>query len=316
MRAMVIDGFGGADRLHPAEMPAPAAAAGEVLIRVAAAGVNPVDWKIREGSLEALFPHRFPLILGWDAAGTIAALGDGVEGFAVGDRVWAYCRKPKVQGGTYAEFVVMTADAVAPMPVRLDFEQAASMPLVGLTSWQALFDTAALTSGQSVLIHAGAGGIGSMAVQLAKTAGANVVATASAANRVYVRELGADHVIDYTAGDFVSATRALFPDGVDVVFDTIGGETQTRSYRVLRRGGFLVSIVDEPSEEEAARAGVRQAFVFVSPSGTQLRRIAALVDEGKIRPPAITAMPLAQAAEAQRLSQQGHVRGKIVLQVG
>ena len=117
MRAMVIDGFGGADRLHPAEMPAPAAAAGEVLIRVAAAGVNPVDWKIREGYLEALFPHRFPLILGWDAAGTIAALGDGVEGFAVGDRVWAYCRKPKVQGGTYAEFVVMTADAVAPMPV-------------------------------------------------------------------------------------------------------------------------------------------------------------------------------------------------------
>ena len=316
MRAMVIDGFGGADRLHPAEMPAPAAAAGEVLIRVAAAGVNPVDWKIREGSLEALFPHRFPLILGWDAAGTIAALGDGVEGFAVGDRVWAYCRKPKVQGGTYAEFVVMTADAVAPMPVRLDFEQAASTPLVGLTSWQVLFDTAALTSGQSVLIHAGAGGIGSMAVQLAKTAGANVVATASAANRVYVRELGADHVIDYTAGDFVSATRALFPDGVDVVFDTIGGETLTRSYRVLRRGGFLVSIVDEPSEEEAARAGVRQAFVFVSPSGTQLRRIAALVDEGKIRPPAITAMPLAQAAKAQRLSQQGHVRGKIVLQVG
>ena len=316
MRAMVIDGFGGADRLHPAEMPAPAAAAGEVLIRVAAAGVNPVDWKIREGSLEALFPHRFPLILGWDAAGTIAALGDGVEGFAVGDRVWAYCRKPKVQGGTYAEFVVMTADAVAPMPVRLDFEQAASMPLVGLTSWQVLFDTAALTSGQSVLIHAGAGGIGSMAVQLAKTAGANVVATASAANRVYVGERGADHVIDYTAGDFVSATRALFPDGVDVVFDTIGGETLTRSYRVLRRGGFLVSIVAEPSEEEAARAGVRQAFVFVSPSGTQLRRIAALVDEGKIRPPAITAMPLAQATEAQRLSQQGHVRGKIVLQVG
>lgn len=316
MRAIVIDGFGSADRLRSAEVPAPAAAAGEVLIRIVAAGVNPVDWKIRKGFLDSLLPHRFPLIPGWDAAGTIAALGDGVAGFAVGDRVWAYCRKPKVQGGTYAEFVVMPAGAVAPMPARIGFAAAASMPLVALTSWQALFDTAGLTTGQSVLIHAGAGGIGSMAVQLARQAGATVVATASAANRVYVRELGAGHVIDYTAGDFAPAVRALFPGGVDVVFDTIGGETQARSYGVLRRGGFLVSIVDEPRAEEAARAGVRHAYVFVKPDAAQLRRIAALVDEGKIHPPAVTVMPLVEAAAAQRLSREGHVRGKIALQIG
>lgn len=316
MQAMVIDGFGGVDRLHPAELPVPAAAAGEVLIRIAAAGVNPVDWKIREGHLAALFPHRFPLIPGWDAAGTVAAVGADVADFAVGDHVWAYCRKPTVQGGTYAEFVVMTARDVAPMPVQLDFQHAAAMPLVGLTSWQALFDTAGLISGQSVLIHAGAGGIGSVAVQLAKSAGAKIVATAGSANRAYVRDLGADHVVDYTAGDFVSAVRVLFPDGVDVVFDTIGGDTQQRSYRVLRRNGFLVSIVDEPREEEAAGFGVRAAFVFVSPNGGQLRKLAAMVDAGDIRPPEISVMPLFEAAEAQRLSQQGHVRGKIVLTLG
>ncbi|HYN39160.1 MAG TPA: NADP-dependent oxidoreductase, partial [Rhodospirillales bacterium] len=161
MRVMVIDGFGGAERLHPAELPAPVPAAGEVLIRIVCAGVNPVDWKIREGWLQSLFPHQFPLIPGWDAAGTIAAVGDGVEGFAIGDRVWAYCRKPEVQWGTYAEYVTMPADAVAPMPGSLDFEEAAAIPLVGLTSWQALFDAAGLAAGQSVLIHAGAGGIGS-----------------------------------------------------------------------------------------------------------------------------------------------------------
>lgn len=316
MRAMVIDGFGGADHLHPAELPEPAAAAGEVLIRILAAGVNPVDWKIREGYLAAMFPHRFPLIPGWDAAGTVAALGVDVADFAVGDRVWAYCRKPIVQGGTYAEFVVMTARDVAAMPVHLDFEHAAAMPLVGLTSWQALFDAAGLIAGQSVLIHAGAGGIGSIAVQLAKNAGARVVATAGPQNRTYVRDLGADHVVDYTAGDFVPAVRALFPEGVDVVFDTIGGETQTRSYQALRRNGCLISIVDEPRLEEADGFGVRAAFVFVSPNGNQLRKLAAMIDAGDIRPPAISVMPLSAAAEAQRLSQQGHVRGKIVLKVG
>lgn len=315
MRAIVIDGFGGADRLRSAELPTPAPSSGEVLIRVACAGVNPVDWKIREGMLQTQFQHHFPLIPGWDAAGTVAALGEGVADFAINDRVWAYCRKPEVQWGCYAEFVTMPAEAVAMMPASFDFEQAAALPLVGLTSWQALFDTAGLREGQTVLIHAGAGGIGSLAVQLAKSAGATVIATASAGNHAYVGDLGADHVLDYTAEDFVAATRALFPDGVDVVYDTIGGDVLRRSYRVLRQGGFLVSIVDTPSADEAARVGVRQAFVFVAPNGDQLRQLAALVDAGRVRPPAITLMPLDEAADAQRLSRHGHVRGKIVLKV-
>jgi NADPH2:quinone reductase len=201
------------------------------------------------------------------------------------------------------------------MPASLAFEQAAAFPLVGLTSWQALFDTAGLREGQTVLIHAGAGGIGSLAVQLAKSAGATVMATTSAGNHAYVRDLGADHVIDYTAEDFVSAIRKLLSDGIDVVYDTIGGDVLRRSYRVLRQGGFIVSIVDTPPADEATRLGVRQAFVFVAPNGGQLRQLAALIDAGRIRPPEITLMPLEEAVDAQRLSRQGHVRGKIVLKV-
>ena len=197
MKAIVIDAFGGPDRLRAAEVPTPKASAGEVVIELACTSVNPVDWKIREGMLSGLFPHTFPLILGWDAAGTVSDTGEAVNEFSVGDRVYAYCRKPTVQWGTYAEYVAVPASAVAAMPANLSFAEAAAIPLVGLTSWQVLFDAANLRAGQTVLIHAGAGGLGSIAIQLAKNAGATVFTTASAANHEYVRSLGADHVIDY-----------------------------------------------------------------------------------------------------------------------
>lgn len=315
MKAMVIDGFGGADKLHWAEVETPAPGPGEVLIKLAATSVNPVEWKIREGYLAKAFPHHFPLILGWDAAGTVAALGAGVSGFTVGEKVFAYCRKPEVQWGTYAEYVVMDAAAVAPAPANLSLEEAATLPLVGLTSWQAMFDTAQLSAGQTVLIHAGAGGIGSLAIPLAKARGARVLTTARAANHDYVRALGADLAIDYTTRPFADAVRQAVPEGVDVVFDTMGGTTQADSWATLKTGGFLVSIVDRPDQAAAAAKGLRAAYVFVSPNGAELREIAALVEAGKVNPPAIEILPLERAADAQEQSRAHHVRGKIVLKI-
>jgi len=315
MKAMVIDRFGGSEVMRWTEVPTPSPAPGEVLIRIHATSVNPVEWKIREGGLAKLFPCTFPLILGWDAAGTIAALGEGVTTFAIGERVWAYCRKPDIQWGTYAEYVTMTAEAVAPMPANLSFAQASTIPLVGLTSWQTLFDVAEIRPGQTALIHAGAGGIGSLAIPLAKWAGATVISTARVANHDYVRGLGADHVIDYTAEDFVAATRAVAPGGVDFVFGTVGGEVLTRSYETVKPGGILVSITDKTDPGLAERLGIRVKYVFVQPNGAQLRRLAGLVDSGTLAAPEIEEMKLPQAAEALERSRAGHVRGKIVLMV-
>jgi NADPH:quinone reductase len=315
MKAMVIDRFGGPEQLHPAEIETPEPEAGDVLIKIAFTSVNPVDWKIREGMLESLFPHAFPLIPGWDAAGTVAAVGDGVHQFGVGERVFAYCRKPRVQWGTYAEYVTMPAAAVAPMPQVLSFAEAATLPLVGLTSWQSLFDAAHLEAGQSILILNGAGGTGSLAIQFAKHAGARVLACSSAGNRDYLDSLGADVLIDYRSADLVTAVKAHAPEGVDVVYANIGGEPHKQSYRLLKAGGTLVSIVDQPDEEAAKAAGATAVYVFVEPSGKQLREIARLVDAGFVKPAQITVMKLEEAAEAQRLSEGSHVRGKIALEV-
>ncbi|MDO8607225.1 MAG: NADP-dependent oxidoreductase [Phaeospirillum sp.] len=313
MKAMVINAFGGAEAMSMTEVATPVPGPGEVLIRIRAASINPVEWKIREGGLARLFPCKFPLILGWDAAGTIAALGDGVTGFAIGERVWSFCRKTDIQWGTYAEYVAMPAGSVAPMPTNLSFAEASTIPLAGLTAWQSLFDVAALRPGQSVLIHAGAGGVGSMAVPLAKWAGATVIATARTENHDYVRSLGADHVIDYATADFVAATKALCPEGVDMAFGTVGGEVLTRSYAVVKPGGLLVSITDKTDKAEAERRNIRVKYVFVQPNGQQLRRLAGLVEGGTLHPPEIVEMPLHQAAEALERSKSGHVRGKIVL---
>lgn len=314
MKAMAIDRFGGPEVLHMAEVPTPAPAPGEVLIRIAATSVNPVEWKIREGMLEALFPHHFPLILGWDAAGTVAALGEGVDCFQVGQPVYAYCRKPEIQWGTYAEYVAMSAQAVAPKPGGLSFADAATLPLVGLTSWQALFDVGDLRAGEWVLIHAAAGGTGSMAVQLAKWAGAHVIATAGAANHDYVRGLGADHVIDYGAEDFVRAVEQIVPGGgVDMAYANVGGDVLPRSLAATRQGGRLVSIVNTPDADQAQARNVAASFHFVTPNGRELRQLAALVECGRLRPPPVEALPLEQAAEAQERSRQGHVKGKLVL---
>lgn len=316
MKAVVCERFGGSEVMELRDIDTPSPQAGEVLIRVHAAGVNPVDWKIREGGLARLFPCKFPLIPGWDAAGTIAALGEGVNGLSVGERVWSFCRKPDIQWGTYAEYVTMAADGVAPMPAGLTFAQASTVPLAGLTAWQSLADVARLQSGQSVLIHAGAGGVGGFAVPIAKWMGARVIATARAENHDYVRALGADHVIDYSTEDFVEALRALEPRGVHMVFGTVGGEVLERSYEVVKPGGILVSITDKTDKERAERLGIRCKYVFVKPDAVGLRRLAGLVEQGVLKIPDLIEMPLSRAAEALEQSRTGHLRGKIALIVG
>ena len=315
MRAMVIEAFGGPERLKAAEVPTPVAGDEEVLIALACTSVNPVDWKIGEGMLADMFPHSFPLIPGWDAAGTVSAVGRNADRFKAGDKVFAYCRKPQIQFGTYCEYVAVHESAVALMPGNLGFAEAATVPLTGLTAWQSLFDTAKLSAGEKILIHAGSGGVGSLAIQLAKHAGATVYTTARAVNHDYVRSLGADTAIDYTTENFVDVLRKREPDGIDVVYDTIGGHVQKRSYKVLRKGGRLVSIANIPDPEEARPYDVRTAFVFVSPNGKQLRKIAELIESGAVRPADFEVMRLEDAAKAQELSRAGHVRGKIVLRI-
>lgn len=312
MRAIAIESFGGPEKLKLMGLPRPKPGKGEILVRVVAAGVNPVDWKIREGSYKGLFPHVFPVIPGWDVAGVVEELGDGAARFRKGDKVWAYARKPVVQWGTYAEYVTLTETSAAAVPSKLLFEEAASVPLAALTALQAT-EKAGVRTGMTVLIHAAAGGVGHFAVQLARNLGAKVFGTAGPANQEFVLGLGAEGVIDYTREDFREALRRLSPEGVDAVLDAVGADTLSRSFDVLKPGGRLVSIVEQPDASEARQRGVRVESLFVEPNGEQLAMLAGLVGRGKLRTHVSRIYPLARAADAQRESQTGHVRGKLVL---
>jgi NADPH2:quinone reductase len=313
MRAIAIDRFGGPDTLQLKTLPDPAPQAGEVLVRVAAAGVNPVDWKIREGFLEKRLPHRFPVIPGWEAAGVVEATGPGASRFQRGDAVWTYARKPEVHGGTYAELLVVPETSVAPKPSSMLFHEAGAVPLAGLTAYQALLRAGDIAAGTTVLVHAAAGGVGHLAVQLAKNAGAVVLGTAGAHNLDFIRSLGVDHAIDHRAGDFRDAVRKLYPDGVQVVFDTVGGDVLAKSYDVVAKGGRLVSIASPPDAAEAGKRGIRGQYHFVEPSAPDLDALRAQADAGKLRVHVSALYPLADAAAAQEKSREGRTRGKIVL---
>lgn len=315
MRAVAIDSFGHRDQLRLVDAPMPEPGPRQLRIRVVAAGANPVDFKIREGLLRARLPHQFPIIPGWDAAGIVDKLGPGCRRFPAGAEVYAYCRKAIVKDGAYADYVVVDERVVAPKPAGLDFAAAAAMPLAALTAWQSLFDAADLRRGQSVLIHGGAGGVGHYAIQLARAKGARIWTTASARNHAFVRTLGARHVIDYTQEDFVSSVRAELPDGVDVVFDTVGGDVQARSVETLRKGGTLVSILAFPDAAAVQARGVTPRYVFVSPHAGQLKKLARLAERGRLVPHVSTRLPLGEAAHAHELLEGGHTRGKIVLDV-
>ncbi len=313
MKAIAINEFGGRDKLQLMDLPVPEIQRGEILVRVKAAGVNPVDWKIREGYIKDLFPYEFPIILGWDAAGVVEKIGQKVTRFKEGDEIFAYCRKPIVQGGGYAEYIVLEEEHCALKPQNTSFEQAASIPLAALTAYQSLFDAAKLQSGETILIQAAAGGVGGFGVQLAKDRGAIVWGTASGYNHEYVQDLGAHRVIDYPQVDFREAVRLEYPDGVDVVFDCVGGEVLEKSAEVVKKGGRLVSIVDDPAG--LSRADIQSAFVFVAPNSSQLAELAQMVEQGRLNTHLSEVLPLGleEAKKVHELSESMHTRGKMVL---
>ena len=315
MRAVGIREFGGRDKLEVLDVPEPKVPPDFVKIRVRAAGVNPVDWKIREGRIEPRFPHVFPLVLGWDAAGVVEEVGPGVVEVAPGDEVYAYCRKHFIGEGTYAEYVSVPVTSVARKPETLDFEHAAAIPLAALTAYQALFFSAGLTAGESVLVYAAAGGVGSFAVQLALDAGAEVIGIASERNREYVLGLGAYEVLDYTQGDVVDAVREFVPDGIDVVVDTVGGDSLTRAVDAVRDEGRIVSIIQPPTDDHFRQRGITPSYVFVRPNGEELEELAELADADRLSVGLQEVFPLEDVARAHELSEGGHVRGKLVLRL-
>jgi NADPH:quinone reductase-like Zn-dependent oxidoreductase len=308
MKAVRIHHYGSDDTIKYEDTPLPEIAPDDVLIKVKAASVNPVDWKIQAGYLKDIIPHQLPLTLGWDVSGVIEAVGDTVSGFNIGDEV--YSRPNIARNGTFAEYVAVNAREIALKPKTMDHNHAAGLPLAGLTAYQALFDIAKVQAGQTVLIHAAAGGVGSLAVQMAKISGATVMGTASARNKDFLLELGVDTVIDYTAEKF----EAVASD-VDMVFDTIGEETQEKSWQVLKEGGIMVSIVAPPSADKAKEANARGEFLFVEPNGEQLTKMAQWVDDGLLTNTIEKTFPLEQVEQAFTLSQTGRTRGKIIIQV-
>lgn len=315
MKAIAIDRFGGPEVVKLVDLPAPEPKPNEVQIAVAYAGVNPVDWKIREGLLKDRLQHIFPIILGWDVSGKVSKVGSDVKNFKVGEEVFAYARKSVVHDGAFAEFICLESQHVSKKPSKIGFREAAAIPLVALTAWQALVEWGNVQKGETVLIHAGAGGVGNMGIQFAKLAGAKVFTTASAPNHAYVKQLGADVAIDYRKEDFVTKTKQLAPNGIDLVFDCKGGETLKASFSVLKKGGRIVSIVEPISEDLGKKNGVKVGYVFVRPEEQHLNHIAELIDSGKLKLPLITEYSLQQAGEALEKVREGHTHGKIVLRV-
>jgi len=304
MKAVRVHDYGGVEVLRLEDAPRPQPGIGEVLVRVHASSVNPIDWKTRAGYLKAHMPLPRPFVLGRDVSGVVEATGPGVTAFRPGDEVYG------LVSGAYAQYVVAKQSDLARKPRSLDHAHAAAIPLAALTAWQALFDKANLDRGQKVLIQGGAGGVGNFAVQLAKWKGAHVIATASGRNQGFLREIGVDQPIDYEKTKFEDIVS-----NVDAVFDTIGGDTQQRSFRVLKRGGVLVSVAAPPSSEEAVKLGVRAEFAITQPDAAQLAKIAELVDAGQLKPIVDTVMPLSEVRRAHEMSERGHVRGKILLTV-
>ncbi len=307
MKAIVVQDYGRPEVLVFEDVPRPKVSSGEVLVHVRAAGVNPIDWKIRSGMAKGMFPIQFPWIPGVDISGIIDEVGANVSELKPGDAVFGMIES---RSGGYAEYAAVKASGLAPKPKSIDFIRAAALPLVSMVARQSLFDTAHLSPGQSVLIHGASGGVGHLAVQLAKWKGAKVIGTASAKNAQFLKELGADEVIDYHTTKFEDVVH-----DVDVVLDLIGGDTQKRSWKVLKKGGMLISTVGISSSEEAAKYGVKAVNFMAHPDGNELWQIGKLIDEGKVKPVVSTVMPLNDAAKAHELSQSGHVRGKIVLKV-
>ncbi len=307
MKAIRIYSYGGSEVLVHEEARRPAVGDDEVLVKVHAAGVNPVDVATRAGYMQGLVTFRFPFVPGLDLAGVVEAVGPRVTDLAVGDEVYGFSDLGRQ--GTYAEYAVVTAAEVAPQPKTADFVAAAAVPIAGLSAWQALA-AAGLQAGQTVLVHGAGGGVGSFAVQFARQRGAHVLGTASTDKMDLLQELGVDQAIDYTTTRFEEVVR-----DVDVVLDTVGDEVMARSWSVLKPGGTLVTLMGQPDQEAAKAQCVHGLGIIVQASTADLAEIAGLIDAGHVRPIVSTVFPLAEARAAHERLEQGHARGKFVLRV-
>ncbi len=310
MRAVTLHDFGNADALKLETVPKPVPRDGEVLVRIRAAGINPIDFKTRDGvginrRWDGEFP--FPVILGWDISGEVVESRS--PDYTPGDEIYTMARFPLI-GGAYAEFATVPAEQIAPKPASISHAEAAAVPLAALTSWQAMFDTAGLQAGQRVLVHAAAGGVGHLAVQIAKAKGAWVAGTASARNEDFVRGLGVDQFVDYGAGDFTGAV-----DPVDMVFHTIDAEFRPKSWQVVKPGGWLVSITGPVTPDEAKSHNGKGTMILVTPNAAQLRDIGQLIDDGKVKITLDGVYPLDKTADAHRHVEGGHTRGKVVIDI-
>lgn len=304
MKAIRIHEFGGPDVLKYEDIPEPQPGPGEIRIRIIAAGVNPIDWKIRSGYIGEL---PLPMIMGLDVAGVVETAGQGETSFQPGDEVFA---KVSIGQGGYAEYTVVSSTHAALKPRSIGFIESAAIPTAGLAAWQSLFDIADLESGQTVLIHGAAGGVGTFAVQFARWKGAHVIGTASSKNAEFLKSIGSDEVIDYRNQRFEEIVNNL-----DVVLDTIGGDTFERSWEVLKPGGFLVSTVASIPEGAPQKYGVRAKTLMTQADGRELAQIADIIDEQKIKPIVTTVLPLSDAQKSHEMSESRHARGKIVLRV-
>jgi len=309
MKAVVINQYGGKEELVEQEVNKPNAQANQVVLKLEATSINPIDWKLREGYLKAIFDWKFPIILGWDAAGVITDIGSNVTKWKVGDRVFS--RPETTRLGTYAEYIAIDEHLLAKLPDSISYEEAAAVPLAGLTAWQALFTHGHLKEGETVLIHAGAGGVGIFSIQLAKYVGAHVITTASEKNHELLYSLGADQVIDYKKENFEDILK-----DVDLVFDTIGGEVAENSYKVLKqKTGRLITIVGEPNHDTAKSHNVSAKGIWLQPDGEQLQRMADLMENKKIKSIVGATFPFSKQGiyDAHALSETHHAVGKIVI---
>ena len=309
MKAVRIHAYGDASVLRYEDVPEPAVGDDDVLVRIIGSSVNPIDWKVREGHLQEMIRYALPFTPGWDVSGVVHAVGKNASKFQVGDAV--YGRPDVARDGTYAEFIAVRESELALKPRTISHIEAAVVPLAGIAAWESLITVGKVTAGQRVLIHAAAGGVGSLAVQIAKARGAHVIGTGSAGSRALIDSLHVDEFVDYHSQQLQDIARNM-----DLVFDTIGGATQEASWSLLAPNGILVSITDPPSQERARKLGLRSAFVFIQPNAPVLEQMAQWVDGGVLRPVIGAEFALADIRQAHALSEAGHVKGKIALYVG
>jgi len=308
MKAIVIDQYGEKENLKEMQVKIPKMNDDQVLIEMKATSINPIDWKVRKGDFKEKLAFKFPIILGWDAAGIISKVGKNVTDFTVGDKV--FVRPQLSEYGTYAEYIVTDSSLLAKIPSNLSFEEAASIPLAGLTAWQSLVVWGGIRKGDRILIHGGSGGVGSLAIQIAKIFDTFVTTTSSSKNENFLKSLGADLVISYDKTDFSSVLKDY-----DIVLDCVGGEVQDKSFKVLRTGGKLISIVQTPDKEKASKFGVMAIFNMITPDGNQLKQLAEYLEKGTIKPIVGQIFEFNEKGirDAHTLSESHHAKGKIVI---